>query len=256
MNVMIFAAGLGTRLKPFTDQHPKALAPVAGIPALGRNLQMICNITAAKIDKVVINIHHFPEQIRQYIAHNDFGLPIEFSDESELLLDTGGGLLKAAPLLTDGLSDDTLLLINADILTDIPLDDIIREHIATKADVTLLCADRKSSRTLWFDQNNQLIGWENLTTGETKPMGFASNDKDGETSSPFCGIHILKASKVLPAINDWKQKSVFSIVPFYLSQLNNLDIKRYLLPDANHWFDIGTSEKLEAANKFFFHEYK
>lgn len=247
---MIFAAGLGTRLKPFTDRHPKALAPVGGIPALGRNLYGIKQIKSADIEKVVINIHHFPRQIRDYISSNDFGLPIVFSDESDLLLDTGGGLMKAASLLTD---DDLLLLLNADILTDLPLDDIIAAHLDSDADVTLLCANRESSRTLWFNGENRLVGWENLKTGETKPTGFAS-DKQGLSQSPFCGVHILKASRVLPLLAEYaksQESPAFPIIPFYLSEIDTLKINRFLLPDHYHWFDIGSPSKLSAANSFF-----
>lgn len=251
MNVMIFAAGLGTRLKPFTDHHPKALAPVAGVPALGRNLLKIKEIQSVGIGKVIINIHHFPNQIRDYIAENNFGLPIDFSDESGMLLDTGGGLLKAAPLLTEGLTDDTLMLINADILTDLPLDKIIEAHRNSESDVTLLCADRESSRTLWFDNANRLIGWENLKTGETKPAGFAS-DSTKMNASPFCGVHLLSASKVITRLNEYgKTIHPFPIIPFYISEIGNLNINRYLLPRGSHWFDIGSPSKLEAANKFF-----
>lgn len=250
MNVMIFAAGLGTRLKPFTDLHPKALAPVADRPILARNLQKIKDIRSVKVDKVVVNIHHFPDQIRDYIASEDFGLKIEFSDETTLLLDTGGGLLKAAQMLTEDLADDTLLLINADIITDMPLDDIIMDFLSNGSDATLLCADRTSSRTLWFDADEKLVGWENLKSGETRPNGFTPTATCSQ--SPFCGIHVLKASTVLTALQQYADGSQpFSIIPFYLDQLASLTIKRHLLPSNYHWFDIGEPSKLAATSKFF-----
>lgn len=251
MNVLIFAAGLGTRLKPFTDEHPKALAPVAGVPALARNLQKISEIQTVVVEKVIINIHHFPQQIRDFVVSQEFGIPIEFSDESDLLLDTGGGLMKAAPQLADGLTDDTVMLINADILTDMPLDEIITYHKQAASDVTLLCADRESSRTLWFDATERLIGWENLKTGETKPSGFHV-DPARDAQSPFCGVHVLQLSAVLPRLNEYGETiHPFPIIPFYLSEINRLKINRYLLPQTCHWFDIGSPSKLEAASAFF-----
>lgn len=261
MNVIIFAAGLGTRLKPFTDSRPKALAPVGGIAALGRNLLSIKDIRSVAVDKVVVNIHHFPEQIRSYLSEHHFGLPIEFSDESDQLLDTGGGLLKAASALSLGLKDDAVLMLNADVLTDYHLDHLIEYHRDSDADVTLLCANRESSRTLWFDRENRLAGWENLLTGETKPPGFASNIQDG-SQSPFCGIHLIKPSTVFPRLfayaRELSQESSesteacpFPIVPFYLHEIDTLKIQRALLPSDAHWFDIGSPAKLAASDRFF-----
>lgn len=279
MNVMIFAAGLGTRLRPFTDNHPKALAPVGDLPAIGRNLQEIKKIQNAKIGKVVVNVHHFPDQIRKYISENSFGMPIQISDETDCLFDTGGGLLHARLALTEGLTDDTILLMNADVLTDLPLDDILSNHREGDTDVTLLCSNRNSSRTLWFNSNDRLVGWENLKTGETIPADFASNisaeidnnvflDKDitaadlSYSQSPFCGIHVFKASALFPLLQEYADKNrqnnthnadpyPFPIIPFYLSVLNQLTIRRFLLPPSAQWFDIGSPSKLEEANRFF-----
>lgn len=256
MKGMIFAAGLGTRLKPFTLSKPKALVPLDGIPMLER---VIRSMATAGISDIVVNVHHFAGKIVEFLRRNDnFGLNIAISDETDLLLDTGGGLLKARHLLDDG-SDEPILLHNADIFTDLPLSEMTSAHEKSGADVTLLCAHRSSSRTLWF-RDGRLCGWENLKTGELKPVGFMP---DATTdSSPFGGVHIVspKVFSLLEEYNDGLLKSSatevegivpFSIVPFYLAEIERLDIRRFLLPEGCRWFDVGSSEKLAAAEATF-----
>lgn len=249
---MIFAAGLGTRLRPFTLSHPKALVPVDGKPVLQRAIE---NIAKAGIDNIVINVHHFAPQIVEFLkAHDNFGLNISVSDESDLLLDTGGGLLKARGLF--GEEDDDILLHNADVVTDFPLTDMIKAHLADRRDVTLLCSERHSSRSLFFRKDNdELAGWMNHSTGETKPTGFSP---DGElySESPFNGIHIVN-SRIFAPLAEYAECNYngeimpFSIVPFYLSMIGRLSMKRFLLPGGYRWFDIGSPEKLAAADAAF-----
>ena len=167
MKAMIFAAGLGTRLRPLTDIMPKALVPVAGKPMLER---VILRLKKAGFDDITINIHHFGGQIVEFLhANNSFGLNIHISDERDMLLDTGGGVKKACPFL-DG--NEPFLVHNADILTDIDLTTFYRHHQDSNAEATLLVSERKTSRYLLFDDSYNLHGWINKSTQEIKPEGF------------------------------------------------------------------------------------
>ena len=167
MKAMIFAAGLGTRLRPLTDNMPKALVPVAGKPMLER---VILRLKEAGFNEITVNIHHFGEQIIDFLrAHDNFGTEIHISDERGMLLDTGGGIKKARPFL-DG--QEPFLVHNADILTDIDLAGLYRHHLESDAESTLLVSERKTSRYLLFDDDYHLHGWINKSTGEVKPAGF------------------------------------------------------------------------------------
>ena len=167
MKAMIFAAGLGTRLRPLTDHMPKALVPVAGKPMLER---VILRLKEAGFNEITVNIHHFGEQIIDFLrAHDNFGTEIHISDERGMLLDTGGGIKKARPFL-DG--QEPFLVHNADILTDIDLAGLYRHHLESDAESTLLVSERKTSRYLLFDDDYHLHGWINKSTGEVKPAGF------------------------------------------------------------------------------------
>lgn len=248
MKAMIFAAGLGSRLKPYTLHHPKALVSVGGKPMLQRVIE---NIASAGVTEFVVNVHHFADQIIEFLnQNNNFGLDIKVSDESNCLLDTGGGLLKAKELLISGNPNDEILLHNADILTDAPLSEFFNYHRQLDSDITLLCSRRKSSRTLYFNTaNSRLVGWENLSTGETKPVGIV---RDGNIdSSPFGGVHIINTS-VLQRLEEWNGGSLtpFSIIPFYLENLNVLNIRRFLLPSQYFWFDVGSTDKLAVAEEY------
>lgn len=242
MKGMIFAAGVGSRLKPFTDFHPKALLPVGGVPMLRRVLD---NMAAAGVDEVVVNVHHFASQITDYLeANTPSGMRVSVSDESGLLLDTGGGLLKAAPML-DAHDSEPVILHNADILTDVDLGRMLREHIDSGADVTLLASQRMSSRMLYFDCSGRLKGWKNLNTGETKPEGFVA---DGLMPLAFGGVHVVSPS-VFPLLAEYSAYvgAVFSTVPFYLANVKKLLIKAYRPEDGSIWHDVGSMEKLAAA---------
>ena len=167
MKAMIFAAGLGTRLRPLTDNMPKALVLVGGKPMLER---VILNLIKYGFDDITINIHHFGGQIIDFIkANNNFGVTIHISDERDELLDTGGGILKARNFL-DG--NEPFLVHNADILTDLNLKEFYDYHLGNNADATLLTASRNTARYLLLDDTNRLHGWINKNTGELKPQGF------------------------------------------------------------------------------------
>ncbi len=239
---MIFAAGLGTRLKPFTLSHPKALVTVGGVPMLGR---VIASLRRQGITEIVVNVHHFADQIVNYLRTGDFGVDIRISDESEMLLDTGGGVLKAAPMLR---GNDPILLYNADILCNIDLGDMLRHHRTTGADVTLLAQKRDTSRHLCFDNaTGRLAGWVNTTTGESRPKEFIPSDM--LTGLAFGGIHII-SQKVLDALAVYPDAPKFSLTPFYVDNCSELDIRAYTPHNDIQWFDIGKPETLEKARSY------
>lgn len=241
MKAMIFAAGLGTRLRPLTDSRPKALVEVAGKEALAR---VIDKLRAAGTDSFVINVHHFPDMIRRFVADRYPDLDVEFSDESSLLLDTGGGLVQAASLL-DG--EPFFMVHNADIITDFPIREMVKQHVESCADVTLLTSPRDSARRLMFDADGRLRGWQNVKTGEQLP---ADADFTGCRPLAFGGVHIISRG-VLAKLADYglatAPDGVFSIVPFYASMAGSLDIRAYMPSAPYRWFDIGSTEKLAVA---------
>ena len=159
---MILAAGLGTRLRPLTDTMPKALVPVGGKPLLAH---VIDRLQAAGYERLVINVHHFADQVEQYLrAHQNFGLDIAISDEREQLLDTGGGLKKAAPLFDP---DEPILIHNVDILDNVDYEWLRRQHLPEE-DAVLLVSRRKTKRYLLFDNAMRLMGWTNIETREVR----------------------------------------------------------------------------------------
>ncbi len=242
MKALIFAAGLGTRLKPFTLHHPKALVPVGGIPMLRRVIDRISAI--GSIDSIVINVHHFSGQVIGYINSHRHEIPVEIhiSDESGRLLDTGGGILNARHLLDDG---QPFLVHNADILSDINLESMISCHVKSGAAATLLAADRATSRYFLFDSNTlRLQGWRNISTGEILPSGL---DTSSLTPLAFGGIHVL-SPEIFPALENFNDNGKFSITPFYIQNAEMLDIRAYAPEFSTYnWIDIGKPESLEAA---------
>lgn len=243
MKAMVFAAGLGTRLRPLTDSMPKALAPVAGRPALQHVLE---HIKSAGIKDVVVNVHHFPEQICRFLdEHDNFGLNVCISDESDKLLDTGGGLLRALPLLGD---DEPVLLHNADIWTDVDLSRFIGFYESKKTDAALLAWERNSSRRLLFDESGRMAGWCNILNGETRPSNM---NADSFRMLAFGGIHIISPS-LFPALDEYgiKYGPVFSITPFYVDVCRRAEILLFYPKNRFNWFDIGKPESLKQASDF------
>ena len=162
---MIFAAGLGTRLKPLTDTMPKALVPVGGKPLLEI---LIRKLVASGFTEIVINVHHFADQIIRFVEEHDaFGADVRFSDESGKLLETGGGIKKAIPLLLEsGVAERPFLVHNVDILSNVDLRDFYRHGVGAAA--LLLVSERQTQRYLLFDEEKRLVGWTNVKTGEVK----------------------------------------------------------------------------------------
>ena len=235
---MIFAAGLGTRLKPLTDHMPKALVPVAGKPMLEH---VILKLIASGFDEIVINVHHFAEQIIDFLKEKDnFGIKIWISDETEELLDTGGGIKKASSLL-----NEPFLVHNADILSNVDLKALYDFHIASENDATLLVSPRKTVRYLLFDQTNRLSGWINKDTLQTKPEGFIYQPENQQEYA-FGGIHIISPS-LFKYMEGWTGK--FSIMDFYLQTCQEAQLGGYAKEDLQ-LIDIGKPDTLAKAEEF------
>ena len=239
MKAMVFAAGLGTRLKPYTDTMPKALVPVAGKPMLGHVLE---KLIASGYDDIVINVHHFAQQVRDYVAANDsFGVKISFSDETDLLRETGGGLRHAAPLLED--EKECVLVHNVDIISDLDLDWFHRQH--RDGDLaTILVSDRNTARYFLFDEDRRLVGWMNVETGEVRSP-YSGIDPDQCLKLAFSGVHMV-SPRMFGIMRDWPEK--FPIVDFYLTECRN-HVIRAAVPEKLTMLDIGKPQTLELANK-------
>jgi NDP-sugar pyrophosphorylase family protein len=234
MKAMIFAAGLGTRLRPLTNTCPKALVEVRNIPLLEIAIRRLIFFGCRDI---IVNIHHFGEQIVEFLQRKDyFGIHIEISDERDLLLDTGGGLKKAAWFLGDA----PFILLNADVLSDIDLGVLYQKHLASGAMATLAVRRRPSSRMLLFDETGQLCGWKNGQTGEEK---WARSTHSTPQAWSFSGIQVLDPSffTFFPA-----DQQVFSIIDTYLTAAKSEKILAYP-HDADIWLDVGRPEQIEKA---------
>lgn len=243
---LIFAAGLGTRLKPLTDTMPKALVPYKGVPLLE---SVIGNLKSSGFEDIVINIHHFGEQIIDFISKNDnFGINIQFSDERDLLRDTGGGVKYAESLLRSAEDDCSFLIHNVDIVSNIDLEQFYCDHTQSSAIATLVVSDRKTSRYFLFDKKMRLVGWVNISTGEVKsPFDeIASRSVDDLVNEykilAFAGIHIL-SDRVFPLMQSFPDK--FSIVDFYLSIAKDYPILGWQTPKDVYVKDIGKLAELE-----------
>lgn len=238
MKAMIFAAGLGTRLKPITDTLPKALVPIAGKTLLERT---ILKLKSSGFTDIVINVHHFAGQIIDFLkANNNFGVNISISDESEMLLETGGGIRKAAPLL----GSEPFLIHNVDIVSNIDLRHLYNEHIKTGADATLLVSKRESSRALLFDNDGNLKAWRNNSTGEVKTP-FESLDINSLQRYAFSGIHVFSPS-LFPQMSGYPDK--FPIMDFYLDICKKTKIKALVYNDLR-LIDVGKLDSLEKAER-------
>lgn len=239
MKAMIFAAGLGTRLKPFTDHAPKALVPVAGKPMLEH---VIGKLKSEGVDELVINVHHFARQITDFLkAKDNFGIRIWISDETEELLDTGGGIKKAAPFF-----DEPFLVHNADILSNVDLKAMYEYHLKSGNDATLLVSPRKTVRYLLFDETDRLCGWVNKETLQTKPEGFIYQPEK-QKEYAFGGIHVISPTLFNYMGNHWNGK--FPIMDFYLQTCKEARLGSYAKEDLQ-LIDIGKPDALAKAEDF------
>jgi mannose-1-phosphate guanyltransferase len=234
---------LGSRLKPLTDTMPKALVPVAGCPMLEH---VILKLKASGFTEIVINIHHFGEQIIDFLkTNNDFGLTIHISDERDRLLDTGGGIRKARLFFEN--SGEPFLVHNVDILSDMNLKELYDFHMQSGSVATLLASRRTTSRYLLFDTERKLRGWINKDTGQVKPEGF-HYDESLYREYAFSGIHVFSPAVFrLMEAPRWEGK--FSIMDFYLATCGQTDYSGYLA-EKLELIDIGKPETLARAEEF------
>ena len=238
---MIFAAGMGTRLRPLTNKLPKALVPVAGIPLLER---VILKLADAGFNDITINIHHLGQQIIDFLeARHYFGLCIHISDERGKLLNTGGGIRQARPFLE---GDEPFLVHNADILTDADLRALWHEHLSTGAEATLLVGQRKTSRYLLMDKGMRMHGWTNKLTQEVRPAGLKTEHYE---EWAFDGIHVFSPS-LFRYMEAPQWEGPFSIIDFYLHVCADILIQGSPI-HATHWFDTGTQETLDKAQAWY-----
>lgn len=243
MKAMIFAAGLGTRLKPLTDSIPKALLPLAGKTLLQWQIE---RLQEAGITDVVVNIHHFGQQIIDYLReHDGFGCRVRISDEREALLETGGGLLKAAELLGE---DDPVLVCNVDILSNINIPQLMAAH---KADdlATVVVSDRQTQRYLLFDESGVLRGWTNIATGECRPASLTVHPL---TRLAFSGMQIVSPAFFGSLRHTQTQKGQkFSLIDAYLSVVERqAGIIRAFVPQDYRMMDVGKIDQLDEAERF------
>lgn len=239
MDGLIFAAGLGTRLAPLTNTQPKALVNLNGRPMLEHAIE---NFVRCGARRIAVNVHHFATMVERYIRDNAARWPnVEFyiSDESRLLLDTGGGLVKAAELL-DG--DEPIVVGNADVYSNAPLDQLLDFHLRSGRMATLLTRTRNSTRQLLFDADGRLSGWVNKTTGETR----LPRPVDNLSEAAFCGFHVVER-QLIRAMGEVRP---FPIIGAYLDCAAQYNIGRMNLDKQYYWFDVGTVEKLAAAEQF------
>ena len=240
MKAMILAAGTGTRLQPLTDETPKALIPVRGIPMLEH---VVMKIKAAGFTQIIINIHHLGQQIIDFLASKDnFGMDIRISDERKYLLDTGGAIKQAKEFLD---SDKPFLVHNVDIFSGADLNAMYDTHIRSSSLATLLVSQRQTSRQLLFNKEDRLCGWRNRETGEVKSY-YPTFDPSIYLEYAFGGIHVISPA-IFNHLEDWTGK--FSIINFYLSICHKSPIHLYAgnnLP----WIDVGTLKGLEEAERF------
>ena len=237
MQAMIFAAGLGTRLKPLTDRIPKALVSVGGEPLLKR---VIFQLKDAGFTRIVVNVHHFSQQIIDYLReNNNFGMDIRISDESDKLLETGGGIKKAWTLFDQ---TEPILIHNVDILSNVNLQKFYQNApLAAR----LLVSERKTKRYLLFDDTMRLVGWTNIETGEVKSPYPGLNPKDYQMYA-FSGIHMV-APSLFPLMEDEPDK--FPIMDFYLRHCDKVRIEGYVKNDLK-LMDVGKQETLKEAEAF------
>jgi N-acetyl-alpha-D-muramate 1-phosphate uridylyltransferase len=243
LKAIIFAAGLGTRFKPWTDSHPKALALVNGKSLLQRNVEYLQQYG---IKDVVVNIHHFPQQIIDAIKQNNgWGSNIIISDESNEVLETGGGLMKAKHLLK---SDQPFISVNVDILTNLDLNKLMAFHLQYKPLVTFGVTNRKSSRLLLFDKNNRLQGWKNVATGELKgPVVNFSDIKKAALKEKAYSCVVIYQPEIFSLI---KQQGKFSIMDSYLDLAAEHVILGYD-HSGDNLVDVGKPESVAVAEKLF-----
>lgn len=252
---MIFAAGLGTRLKPLTDTIPKALVPLAGKPLLQWQVEKLRD---AGISDIIVNVHHFPDMIIDTIRRNNgWGCNIVVSDERDMLLDTGGGLRKAITNYQSPITNrEPILACNVDILSNIDLRALVAEYERTGVS-RLVVSERETQRYLCFDKSDHLCGWTNIKTGEVRPLSLHHSIIPSLRKLAFSGMQIL-SPEALALLSQMPQEK-FSLIDFYMAicernQMTNdqspiTNLKAYI-PDAFRMMDVGKIDQIEEAERF------
>jgi len=237
MKAMLFAAGLGTRFKPWTDKHPKALAPVNGKPLLQRNIEYLQQYG---IRNVIVNVHHFAEQVIDAIKQNHgWGSDIAISNETNEVLETGGGLLKAKHFFKQG---ERFITCNVDILTDLDIGKLMAFHEKQKPLISFAVTDRKTSRYFLFDESNRLCGWRNTKTGENRIV------------IPKLRL-VEKAYSCVVVF----EPEIFSLIPFH-GKFSLVEVYLKLAPDhlilgydhtGDRFVDVGKPDSIAIAESLF-----
>jgi mannose-1-phosphate guanylyltransferase len=237
MKAMIFAAGLGSRLRPLTDNKPKALIEINNTPLL----EFVINrLKSYGFYEIIINIHHFADMIIDFLKKkNNFKIHIEISDERDLILDTGGGLKKASWFFDDS---KPFLVHNVDVLSDLDLNKLYQYHLDTDSFATIAVRNRITQRYLLFDDNNTLCGWKNTKTSDTK---ISRQSESSLHLLANCGIQIIDP-RIFQHLPD---ENVFSIIDLYLKLSANKKISAFI-DNNSFWMDVGKKENLQEAENF------
>lgn len=238
MQAFIPAAGLGSRLKPLTDHRPKALVEVRGVPLIKIAIDNLANLG---VRKIVVNVHHFADLLTQYLHENHWDAEVLISDERSQLLDTGGGLKKAAHFFD---SNEPIIVQNVDVLTHFNLQNLIKQHTSSMNIATLAVSRRDTSRFLLFNKQQQLVGWNNTKTNESLWVDDSANDY---ISLAFSGLAILNPPllDLLPPADH-----PFPIIPSYLQIAKSHRIS-YFIHNTEDWLDVGKPETLQLAQTWY-----
>jgi len=240
MQAMIFSAGLGTRFKPWTDKHPKALALVNGKSLLQRNIEYLQQYD---IDDVIVNVHHFADQIEtEIVEHDGWGSNLLVSDEREQVLETGGGLLYAKELFNPG---EKFITCNVDILTNLDINKLLAFHEKSKALISFAVTDRKTSRYLLFDENNRLCGWRNVKTGEER---ISIPGKNLVEKAYSCVV--VFEYEVFELMEKYNFSGKFSLIELYLKLAADHIIMGYD-HTGDKLVDVGKPESVAVAESLF-----
>lgn len=239
MRAMILAAGLGTRLLPLTEEKPKALVPFRGIPLVER---VIRNLASAGIDRIMVNVHHFADQLIDFLDHLDIpGIRIAVSDEREMLLDTGGALLHARDFLSE---EGDFLVHNVDVLTNLDIPALIEAHQRSEAFATLAVKKRPTSRSLLFDERGFLSGWRHNETGETRIVR-----KGGGNLEDYGNSCVQVVSRELFRV--YPETRPMNLTDMYLDLAGRHRIQPFI-HNEDYWFDLGTYENYLKSDKEVF----
>lgn len=231
LKAMVFAAGLGTRLRPLTNDRPKAMVEVGGMPLLEIQLR---RLKQYGFTEVVVNVHHFADLVIAFLGRRDWGLTVHISDERDHLLETGGGLRKAQPLL-DG--PDSFLVCNVDVLTNLDLHALVAAHRDSGVLATLALRDRETSRYLTWSESLSLTGWENRSTGATRGQPHPEDIR-----LAFSGIQVIHPN----IFQHLQPKGAFSIIDTYVGLAGTGLVQGYR-HDADVWLDVGKPPELALA---------